>query len=85
MKQHPPGGPYDGRRCDSLGCPCWQSEHLREFNVGYFAHMIGAFGFACRSLAWTGQVFIHAFCPDLFTDTADEMKAEIEELEKYRA
>lgn len=34
MKQHPPNGPYDGRKCDVPSCPChpttiWKS--IKDF------------------------------------------------------
>lgn len=56
--------------------------HLQDYNVGYFAHMRRAFGFFFKCLCWTYEVFIHAFFPDLFTDTSEKMKAEIKRLEE---
>ncbi len=57
------------------------TNHLKLYNVGYFAHMRRALGFATKSFFWTCEVFIHAFIPDAFSKTSDKMKAEIKRLE----
>ncbi len=56
--------------------------HLEEHNVGYFPHMWRALKFGVKCYMWTGEVFIHAFFPDMCTDTSDKMKAKIKRLEE---
>jgi hypothetical protein len=56
--------------------------HLEVYNVGYFVHMQRALGFFIKCVLWTGEVFVHAFYPDLFTDTASRIKQEIKRLEE---
>lgn len=58
------------------------SEHLKKYNVGYFAHMKRALGFAFKSFLWTCEVLVHAFIPDAFSQTSDKMKQEIKRLEE---
>jgi hypothetical protein len=59
-------------------------KHLKRFDVGYFEHMWGAVTFFARCVLWAGQVLIHAFIPDLFTNTAERMKQEIYRRERMR-
>ena len=61
-------------------CP----NHLETHNVGYFEHMRGALNFFARCVLWSIEVLIHAFVPDLFTDTSARMKAEIKRREEER-
>lgn len=56
-------------------------KHLQEFNVGYFSHLYRALSFFVKCIFWSAEVFIHAFVPELFTNTAEKMKREIQRLE----
>ncbi len=58
-----------------------RSAHLRGYDIGYFPHMLGAMTFGIRCIFWTAEVFIHAFLPDLFSETSLKMKQEIFKLE----
>ena len=59
-----------------------KSQHLAEYNIGYFAHMWRALGFFTKCIFWTAEVFVHALIPDLCTHTSEKMKAEIKRLEE---
>lgn len=56
--------------------------HLVLYKVDYFPHMWRALKFCFKCYLWTGEVLIHAFIPDLCTQTAEKMKEEIRRLEE---
>lgn len=58
------------------------SKHLQHYKVGYFTHMQRALKFAFKSFLWACEVLVHAFIPDVFTQTSDKMKQEIKRLEE---
>lgn len=41
--------------------------HLRDINMGYFQHLIGALGYAFETIVISFIFIIHGFIPDIFT------------------
>ena len=46
--------------------------HLIEINKSYFGHFQDAFSLGLQTLKISGIFFVHAFYPDVFTDTGSE-------------
>jgi hypothetical protein len=53
--------------------------HLKENNITYFKHFTRSIVFASQSLKASITFTIHAFFPDLFTDTGSNIIKELRE------
>lgn len=51
--------------------------HLRDVNMGYFQHLMGALGYAFECIVISFIFIIHGFIPDIFTSLGSKRIREL--------